>query len=451
MKAQSSNLDQSILLNGDLLEQINPKNPLMLLGQKIPWDFLEVELTPRYAECGRPAKPIRLMCGLLILKQLENLSDDHLMEQWVQNPYFQAFCGERSFQWKAPCASSDLAHFRKRIGEEGVEKIFQASVMLHGAAALEKEVLIDTTVQEKNITFPTDSKLLTKLVAWCWKVGKDYEIKWRRSFKREIKAVIRTINFSRGIKNAKKVGKARRRLKTISGVLFRELKRKVAPEVLQLEAVREKLEIFGRILNQRKNDKNKIYSPHEPQTMCIAKGKSHKKYEFGSKVCFTVGKNKGVIVGAKNFEQNLYDGDTVKDAVEQMVRILSYKPELAIADKGFRGRKEIDGVKIVTPINHGSKMTEAEKRQNKKRHKRRSAIEPVIGHLKSDFRMSRNFLKGALGNTINALMAAAAFNFRKWMRLGGVYWLVAFFRLLADLPAKTLQQYRTVFVFSRTF
>ena len=168
MKAQSSNLDQGILLNGDLLEQINPKNPLMLLGQKIPWDFLEVELTPRYAECGRPAKPIRLMCGLLILKQLENLSDDHLMEQWVQNPYFQAFCGERSFQWKAPCASSDLAHFRKRIGEEGVEKIFQASVMLHGAAALEKEVLIDTTVQEKNITFPTDSKLLTKLVPWWW-------------------------------------------------------------------------------------------------------------------------------------------------------------------------------------------------------------------------------------------------------------------------------------------
>ena len=173
MKAPIANPSQGFLMSGDLLEQLNPKNPLLKLGHKIPWEILEGGLGPLYADIGRPAKPIRLMCGLLILKQLENLSDDHLMEQWVQNPYFQAFCGERRFQWKAPCASSDLTHFRKRIGEEGVEKIFQVSVMLHGPKALEKEVLIDTTVQEKNITFPTDSKLLAKLVGWCWKMAKD--------------------------------------------------------------------------------------------------------------------------------------------------------------------------------------------------------------------------------------------------------------------------------------
>jgi Transposase DDE domain./Transposase domain (DUF772). len=428
MKARKKSDNQGQLLGGDLLEHLNPQNPLMLLNRKIPWEFLEKELAPLYGEGGRPAKPIRLMCGLLILKQLENLSDEHLIEQWVQNPYFQAFCGEHTFQWRAPCASSDLSHFRKRIGEAGVEKIFQVSVTLHGARALEKEVLIDTTVQEKNITFPTDSKLLAKIVSWCWKIGKEFEIQWRRSYKREMKIVIRTINFSRGIKNAKQVGKARRRLRTIAGVLFRELKRKLSTTALKTFA--DKLEIFGKVLSQRKNDKNKIYSLHEPGTLCIAKGKSHKKYEFGSKVCFVTGKNKGVVLGAKNFEQNLYDGDTVEETVRQMERILNYKPELGIADKGFRGRKKILGVNILTPANQGHKLSESDKRGNRKRNKRRSAIEPVIGHLKSDFRMARNFLRGTLGDAINALMAAAAFNFKKWMRKARLGFLFSFLRCL---------------------
>jgi len=143
----------------------------------------------------------------------------------------------------------------------------------------------------------------------------------------------------------------------------------------------EKLELFGRVLSQRKNDKNKVYSLHEPRTLCIAKGKSHKKYEFGSKVCLVTGKNKGVILGAKNFDRNLYDGDTVEETVKQMERILSYKPKLGIADKGFRGREEVLGVRILTPSNQGLKISDSEKRGNRKRNKRRSAIEPVIGHL----------------------------------------------------------------------
>ena len=320
--------------------------------------------------------------------------------------------------------------------------------MLHGTRALEKEVLIDTTVQEKNIAFPTDSKLLAKIVSWCWRLAKEFGIKWRRSFRHEMKEVIRTINFNRGIKTAKKAGKARR-LKTIAGALFRELKRKLSPSVLELH--REKLELFGRVLLQRKNDKNKIYSLHEPKTLCIAKGKSHKKYEFGSKVCFVVGKNKGVILGAKNFDQNLYDGDTVEETVKQMERILRYKPELGIADKGFRGRKEILGVKILTPATQGSKVSDSEKRGNRKRNKRRSAIEPVIGHLKSDFRMARNFLKGTLGDVINALMAAAAFNFKKWMRKGGIYFLLNFFRLFSARATKPAAHKTAIPCFSMLF
>ena len=186
----------------------------------------------------------------------------------------------------------------------------------------------------------------------------------------------------------------------------------------------EKLELFVRVLLQCKNNKNKIYSLHEPQTLCIAKGKSHKKYEFGSKVCFVTGKNKCVILWAKKFDPNLYDGDTVEETVKQMEGILCYKPDLGIADNVFRGRKEIFGVKILTPANQCSKLRDSEKRGTRKRNKRGSVIELVIGHLKSDFRMARNILKSTLGDAINALMAAAAFNFKRWIRRERVCFLI---------------------------
>ena len=146
---------QSHLLYQDLLQQLNPKHPLLALAQQLPWAMFEKQFAQFYATVGRAAKPIRLMVGLLLLKQIENLSDERVVEAWVQNPYYQAFCGLEYFQWNLPCNPSDLAHFRKRIGESGVEKIFQASIAIHGKAGREREVVIDTTVQEKNITFPT--------------------------------------------------------------------------------------------------------------------------------------------------------------------------------------------------------------------------------------------------------------------------------------------------------
>ena len=162
---------QGHLLYPDLLDQLNPKVPLLVLARRLPWEEFEREFSGLYAEKGRPAKAVRLMVGLLLLKQIENLSDERVVEAWVQNPYYQAFCGMEHFQWQFPCASSELVHFRKRIGETGVEKIFKASVILHGEEALEKEVVIDTTVQEKNITFPTDTKLRMKVMGRCWKLA----------------------------------------------------------------------------------------------------------------------------------------------------------------------------------------------------------------------------------------------------------------------------------------
>ena len=189
----------------DLLEQLNPKDPLLLLAKQIPWEMFEKEFSVLYADRGRPGKPIRLMVGLLLLKHVENLSDERVVEAWVRNPYYQAFCGVEHFQWRFPCDPSELVHFRKRIGASGVEKIFNASVTLHGAQALEQEVVIDTTVQEKNITFPTDTKLRLKVIDRCRELASEENIALRRSYRYELKKLRRVIRFSKGKKTRQRL------------------------------------------------------------------------------------------------------------------------------------------------------------------------------------------------------------------------------------------------------
>lgn len=143
----------------DLLLQLDSSDSLLRLSTVIPWHEFDKAFSVHYTEgIGAPSKPIRLMVGLLILKQLENLSDEAVVLQWKRNPYYQAFCGMQEFQRRLPCHSTEPVHFRKRIGPEGVERIFRMSVNLHGKAALEDAVHIDTTVQEKNITYPTVSQ-----------------------------------------------------------------------------------------------------------------------------------------------------------------------------------------------------------------------------------------------------------------------------------------------------
>ena len=409
----SSRQKQGNLLYQDLLEQLNPKAPLLLLAKKIPWTTFEKEFAPLYADFGRPAKPIRLMVGLLLLKQLENLSDERVVEAWVQNPYYQAFCGMDHFQWQFPCDPSELVHFRKRIGESGVEKIFQASVLLHGGQALEREVVIDTTVQEKNITFPTDTKLRVKAMRRCWRLAAEENIRLRRSYRRELKKILRVIRFSKSARDKKKVTSAMRRVKTMSNALLRDVMRKL-PE--SSRAVRqEELDRYRKVVNQERQDTNKIYSLHEPEVCCISKGKAHKKYEFGAKATIVMTKTNCIIVGAKGF-RNEYDGDTLKGVLAQVADIRGSAPEKAFCDRGFRGRKKVGGTAIVLPESPPLKTMEHFKRKARKNFGRRSAIEPVIGHLKSDFRLARNYLKGTIGDAINLLLAAAAFNCRKWMR-----------------------------------
>jgi IS5 family transposase len=158
-------LHQANLLEADLLLQLDPADPLLQLSAAIPWHQFEESFAIQYTEAtGAPSKPIRLMVGLLLLKQLENLSDEAVVLQWKRNPYYQAFCGMKMFQRRPPCHSTELVHFRKHMGKEGFEKIFQMNIQLHGQLALEDTVNIDTTVQEKAVTYPTDSKLASRII-----------------------------------------------------------------------------------------------------------------------------------------------------------------------------------------------------------------------------------------------------------------------------------------------
>ena len=432
MKPKSSpQQKQGNFLYQDLLEQLNPKAPLLLLAKRISWEMFEREFVPLYADFGRPAKPIRLMVGLLLLKQLENLSDERVVEAWVQNPYYQAFCGMEHFQWQFPCDPSELVHFRKRIGEAGVEKIFQASVLLHGEQALEREVVIDTTVQEKNITFPTDTKLRTKVMRRCWKLAAEENIRLRRSYRRELKKTLRVIRFSKSTRDKKKVVAAIRRVKTMANALLRDIMRKLPQS--SLAAWQDELALYHKAVNQERRDTNKIYSLHEPQVCCIGKGKEHKKYEFGAKAAVVMTKTHCIIVGAKSFIRNEYDGNTLKDVLSHVADIRGSAPETAFCDRGFRGRKKVDDTAIVLPESPSPKATEHFKRKARKNFGRRSAIEPVIGRLKNDFRLARNYLKGAVGDAINLLLASAAFNCRKWMNAVAQGLLSVLFALCAAM------------------
>jgi len=414
MKSNILHQDQQTFLYTGLKGMLNPEEPLYQLSERIPWIELEKAFTKYYVEFGRPAKPIRLMVSLLLLKQMYNLGDETVIQQWIQNPYWQYFSGEKEFQWKFPVEPSDLVHFRKRIGQEGINKILEISITIHGKAALEKEVVVDTTVQEKNITFPTEIKLHKRIIEQCRKISEAEGIEQRQSYKRTVKKLIMAQRFRNHPKNRKKALQAARKMKTIAGRMVREIERELTLE--KKEKYSSSIAIYKRILSQKKTDKEKIYSIHEPEVYCISKGKEHKKYEFGSKASIVITRQSGIIVGAYSLEKNEYDGHTLPKALEQCEQLRGSRPKVAIVDRGYRGSSRIGATEILLPKAPKKATSEYEKRKARARFRRRAAIEPVIGHLKTDTRLSRNFLKGVIGDATNVMLSAAAFNFRKWMR-----------------------------------
>jgi IS5 family transposase len=398
-----------------LVNVINMKHELVELARRIDWESVEKDFAPYYADIGRPAVPVRKMVGCMLLKQMYSQSDEVFVDRWVENPYWQYFCGETYFQYDKPFDPSEFVHFRKRMSRDGAEKLLKLSISLFEKREVEeKEVLVDTTVQEKNITFPTDARLHKKIIEGCWKIAERESIVLRQSYSRTLGQLMIDQRFREHPKRKRKAMAAARKIKTIAGRLVRDVERSLDDKE-RLEVYDEQLWLYYRVLGQKRDSKDKLYSFHAPEVSCISKGKDHKKYEFGNKSSFVITKKSGIILGAMAFEGNPYDGHTLEPQLEQVSDLMGRLPKVALVDRGYKGRKTVLGVEIMMP-GTGKGKTSYEKQRDRARFRRRASIEPVIGHLKSDHRMLRNYLRVVEGDMINTIMAAVAFNMMKRLR-----------------------------------
>jgi transposase, IS5 family len=422
-------LSHQIAMFNSIGDQLDQRHGLFMLAGKIDWHVFDDAFSGLYCgDNGRPAKPIRLMVSLLILKHLRNLSDESVVEQWSENLYYQYFSGEHSFVCKQPCAATELVMFRNRIGEAGMELILKESIRVNDdQTPIDKDnlvVSVDTTVQEKNITYPTDDKKYKKIIKSCWKMAGEHGVDLRRSYARSVKQLSVQQRFKNTSKGRKQARKADKKIRTIAGVLVRELGRKLPWDGLCANI--ERLKLFDRAIRQERNDSDKIYSLHEPAAKCYTKGKAHKKFEFGSKVSVAIDQQTGIILAAYNITQTAHDSKTIPDVLEQCGRMIDILPQEAYVDRGYRGATSYKSCLIQVP-----KTQKNITKEKRKKHSKRAGIEPIIGHLKTDNRMGRNFYKGIIGDIINVLLAAAAKNFKRvinlWSSEAITRWLSNFF------------------------
>ena len=312
--------------------------------------------------------------------------------------------------------------------------ILKESIRINGDDADDSNVNIDTTVQEKNITFPTDAKLHKKIIKKCQEIAKEEQLPVRQTYTRILKELSIAQRFRNHPKNKVKARKADRKVKTIAGRLVRELERNLPPN----SRYQSQLNLYKQVLAQKRGSKNKVYSLHEPEVCCISKGKEHKKYEFGNKASF-VKTDTGVIVGALGF-RNEYDGHTLEPTLKQVKRLTEKQPKRAKVDRGYRGKKQIGETVILIPSTPKKNLSYYQRKKLSAAHKKRAAIEPVIGHIKTDHRLNRNFYKGIAGDNINIILAAAAFNFKRMINK----WKSSFLHLFESIQIhlKTLYYFQ---------
>lgn len=424
-----------------LLSFIREDHELCILANKIDWDLVEKDFMEYYClDNGRPSIPIRKVVGVILLRRIFNLSDESVVANWRENPYWQYFCGEVNFQHEPPFDPTELIKFRKRIGESGAERLLKLSIDLFERKEVEeKVVLIDTTVQEKNITFPTDTKLQKKIIEKCRSIAAEEGIKLRQSYKRTLKQLMIDQRFRTHPRRKKKANAAARKIHTLAGRIVRDIERKLTKE--QLIKYAGELHIFNLILQQKKGGKNKIYSIHEPDVKCIAKGKESKKYEFGNKSSIVKTKVSGIIVGALGFKDNPYDGHTLDPQLEQTERLTGKLPKVAVVDRGYRGRKQVKAVDILSPKKLPANATAYLKQKMRKLFRARAGIEPIIGHLKHDHRMARNYLSGNIGDNMNTMLAAMGFNLMKMLKRLKIYRLENYFLIFRSMFFPKFQFY----------
>jgi transposase, IS5 family len=436
-------------------QMIDHRHALAVLAQRLPWDKIEASLAPQFAHqarpfrqseeapdllgavvrvsggkvsnAGRPRLCMRLMIALSLLKNSFDLSDEELVQRFAENVYWQYFAGYDYFDPRPPCDATQIGRFRTALGEAGLEELLSAT--LHTAVdigAVKKSeferIIVDTTVQEKAVAHPVDSRLLDigrrKVVAAAKRCG----LLLKQTFAAEGRALRRQAGGYAHARQFKRLQRVVKRQRTILGIVIREVRRRLqataaAGNALALSAMNMWLERAERIRSQQRHDKNKLYALHAPEVECIGKGKARKPYEFGVKVSVAVTHKQGLVVGARSFPGNPYDGHILAAQMEQsaiLLQDLGVKPKQAVVDLGFRG-KEAEQSNPGLEIIHRGKIKTLTKAQRRWL-KRRSAVEPAIGHLKSDNRMQRCWLAGAAGDALHALCCAVGYNLRWLMR-----------------------------------
>ena len=422
--------------SGDLfrarLDQIiNMRHELVRLAEAIDWDWIDGELAGQFADTGRPGTESRYMVGLLLLKEIYGLSDEAVCERWVHDPYFQYFTGESFFQHDLPHERSGLTHWRQRIGEK-LELLLQESLRVaHDLGALKKadlaRITVDTTVQPKNVTHPSDAKLLLKAITELGKLARRHGVRLRQSYVRVAKRAALMAGRYAHAKQFKRCNGRLRFLRTRLGRLSRDIARKIAGDEALETVFALPLAKASQIRRQRQQQRGpKLYSWHAPETECIGKGKAHKPYEFGVKVSIatTNRRCKGgqFVLHAKALPGNPYDGHTLAAVVEETQALTGRAIERAYVDKGYQGHKVDKPLRV-----YRSGQKRGVHGAIKRELRRRSAIEAVIGHLKTDGHLGRNFLKGRHGDQANAVLTATGYNFRLVLR-----WLRALLRRILD-------------------
>ena len=416
MTPKPQQMDRFELFRSHFDQILNQNHELLGLAGKIDWPRFDAAFAECYVEnMGAPGKAIRLMVGLHYLKHMFDESDESVVARWVENPYWQAFCGFTHMQHECPCHPTAMVKWRKRVGTDRLNMLLDETIaMARGQGHVSdhelRHVTVDTTVQEKNITHPTDAKLLYRCIEKLVKFAKARKIKLRQTYLRVgKKAMVMASRYA----HAKQWRRMRRELKflrTRVGRLIRDIRRKAETVDTAFATLLERAE---RIMNQQPKDKNKLYSLHEPETQCISKGKARKRYEFGQKISVATTNRGDWILATELMEGNPYDGHTLAATMEAVERNTGLKAANAYMDRGYRGHDYQGQAMVHISGTSRRKLT----RTQKARRKRRSAIEPKIGHLKSDHRMGRCFLRGLDGDAINAKLAAAGANLRKLLNL----------------------------------
>jgi IS5 family transposase len=431
MKPRKPPSEQDDLLRARLIDMIDMRHELVKLAALIDWDVFEREWAGFFpSHTGRPATSTRLVAGLLYLQTAFALSDEAVAARWAENPYWQHFCGETFFQHRLPLDPSSLTRWRKRIGEEGVEWMLTETIEAGKRAGVVKRrdlkrVTVDTTVMEKNIAHPTDARLYEtarrKLVGLAGEAG----IGLRQSYNRLAPRLAGQVGRYAHARQFKRMRKALRRLKGYTGRVLRDIERQLdgVPEGAVKARLVEMVALVNRLLAQKPKDKKKLYSLHEPAVDCISKGKAHNRYEFGTKVSVAATNRGGFVVGMRALPGNPYDGHTLYEALEQVEILTEQRPEFAFVDRGYRGNG-VENVKVfISGARRGVTRTIA------RLLRRRSAIEPMIGHMKSDGRPTRCPLKGTEGDTLFAVLCGCGHNIRMILRhlrvlLRRIIWLL---------------------------